>query len=395
MSMRKGNIRLLYLYWFFHHLIFAYVIERLYWLEHGISIEQTVWLEILYAAVVMAMEIPTGALADAWSRKWLMVASAACALAEFTILSFVRDLWPFALAIGIAGVGKALASGTANALLYDSLAAVGSAGDFEKMLGRIITVERTALAIASLAGGAIAAFFGLTAAYWFSLPSLVAALLITLTLREPARITMGEKTAYARCITSAAAFLRHAPSVRFILLFGIVTSAVLVYLDEFWQVYLMRVGLPIPWFGPYGVTFSLLASLAGLAASGLRSRFGYGSVFTAVVLGFGGCLTAAGVLKSVTGSGFLLLAYFCAALAEPLVYGYLHHRVASVHRATVESFQALALRLASAVTGLCFAWAAERWSMFTAYRLLGVGLLGYGGYFILAKRKYLFVPFHK
>jgi hypothetical protein len=47
----KSNVWKLYSYWFFHNLVFAYVIERLFWQQRGISVQQVVYTEIIYAAV--------------------------------------------------------------------------------------------------------------------------------------------------------------------------------------------------------------------------------------------------------------------------------------------------------------------------------------------------------
>ncbi|NPV81050.1 MAG: hypothetical protein HPY52_12390 [Firmicutes bacterium] len=77
------------------------------------------------------------------------------------------------------------------------------------------------------------------------------------------------------------------------------------------------------------------------------------------------------------GIAFLLLAYLVSGIAEPLVSGYLHHRTASECRATVESFQSLALRAVAALVGLGFSRVAADFSVFGGYLFLGVLVMGY------------------
>jgi len=128
----KSNIWKLYAYWFFHNLVFAYVIERLFWQQRGITIQQVVYTEIIYAAVIVLIEVPTGSLADKWSRKNMMVLSAVFCICEFLILIFARKFWHFAAAVFLAAISKALSSGTSNALLYDSLKLIGEEKTLKK-----------------------------------------------------------------------------------------------------------------------------------------------------------------------------------------------------------------------------------------------------------------------
>ena len=65
----KNNFLWIQLYYFFRSFIFAYVIERLFWRSRGISIADTVYIEIIYAVTLVFMEVPTGIWADRWSRK--------------------------------------------------------------------------------------------------------------------------------------------------------------------------------------------------------------------------------------------------------------------------------------------------------------------------------------
>lgn len=102
----KSNVWKLYSYWFFHNLILAYVIEVLYWQDRGMTVQMMVYAGTIYAVIVILLEIPTGVLADRWSRKNLLVVGAALSCAEFAILIFARSFWHFALAVALARYKK-------------------------------------------------------------------------------------------------------------------------------------------------------------------------------------------------------------------------------------------------------------------------------------------------
>jgi len=106
---------------FFYSLIPAYVIERLFWQQRGMTVQMVVYAEIIYALTVTLWEIPSGILADKFGRKKLLVICAALSAMEFLLLLHSYTFWQFGIAIFLTGIGKALSSGTQNALLYDSL----------------------------------------------------------------------------------------------------------------------------------------------------------------------------------------------------------------------------------------------------------------------------------
>ncbi|MBW7460157.1 MFS transporter, partial [Paenibacillus sepulcri] len=113
------NLRMLYAFRFFSSLIPAYVIERLYWEERGMTIQMVVYTEIIYALTIVLLEIPTGVMADKWGRKRMLVLSAVLGCSEFVILLLADEFWHFALVVFLAGISRSAGSGTENALLYD------------------------------------------------------------------------------------------------------------------------------------------------------------------------------------------------------------------------------------------------------------------------------------
>ncbi|HSL86407.1 MAG TPA: MFS transporter [Bacteroidales bacterium] len=188
----KNNIRKIYFYNFFKGLVFAYVIERLFWASKGITILQVVWLEILFSGIVVLLELPMGMYADRLSRKNLVVFDAVTGILEILIITLAQSFWHFVLAISLAAVGQTMQSGAHNALVYDTLVLRGETSAFEKVLGRIQGLGNLGAMVSGLIGGVLASSYGLVSAYWVSVISLMAALLIALTL-EDVRVTPVEK----------------------------------------------------------------------------------------------------------------------------------------------------------------------------------------------------------
>ena len=104
----------------------------------------------LWSAVSFAAEIPSGALADAWSRRRLYALGALLTAAGYALWM----VWPaypgFALGFVLWGVGGSLGSGTLEALVYDELAAEGRTADYARVTGRAGTVAILAMLAATL-----------------------------------------------------------------------------------------------------------------------------------------------------------------------------------------------------------------------------------------------------
>jgi MFS family permease len=111
------NIWKLYAIRFFQSLIPAYVIERLFWEQRGMTIQMVVYTEIIYAITIVLLEVPTGIIADKWSRKKMLMLSAILEGCPFLILLFATEFWHFATAIFISCIARSTSSGTENALL--------------------------------------------------------------------------------------------------------------------------------------------------------------------------------------------------------------------------------------------------------------------------------------
>ncbi|WJH33938.1 MFS transporter [Paenibacillus sp. CC-CFT747] len=278
---------------FFSSLIPAYVIERLYWEQRGMTIPLVVYTEILYAVTIILLEVPTGIMADRWGRQRMLVAGALLASLEFALLIPASGFGSFALVVIIAGIGHSARSGSENALLYDTLVRLSRASSFEKHLGRLNACDFVGAVTAALTGSLLAGRYGLSLNYWVSLASTIIALTFTLLLIEPAPGSRDEAADEAEArpplrsyLTEPIRFFRLHPRVCLVMLSGMVTGASLVYIYEFWQLYADRLHFPVYAFGVLSSAIMLIQLPGSLAASWLKDRYGAGRLI-AIILAAG------------------------------------------------------------------------------------------------------------
>ncbi|HUW22275.1 MAG TPA: hypothetical protein VMW41_06455 [Candidatus Bathyarchaeia archaeon] len=67
--------RLFYIYQFFFDLIFIYTVEKLFMLRRGLNLSQIGVLLFLWSIMTIILEVPSGAIADRWSRRKMLILS--------------------------------------------------------------------------------------------------------------------------------------------------------------------------------------------------------------------------------------------------------------------------------------------------------------------------------
>lgn len=382
------NVWKLYAIRFFHNLIPAYVIERLFWEQRGMTIQMVVYTEIIYAITIVLLEIPTGIIADKWGRKKMLVLNAFFGCCEFFILVFATEFWHFAVVVFLAGVGCSACSGSENALLYDSLLLSGEAHSFEKRLGRLNACDFSAAILAALSGSLMASRFGFELNYWISFAGMLVSLCISLMLVEPdVKSKTDEPIAMKEYVKASVYFFGKNQSVCLVLLSGMVTGAVLNFIDEFWQLYINRLGIPVIYFGLFSAGLSFLRLPGNILAYVMKNRMSYRTLISGVVFTFAAGLLYLSVVKGYTSLVAIFMICIVSGIIQPIATGYLHHRIDSSMRATIDSFQSLGLRTMLIVVGLGFGFFSSRFDIFGGYGFIsficGVFLV----YFLMSSKE--------
>lgn len=177
------NLALWPWYRFLRSLIFWQAVWFLY-LQAELSAAEAIALYALYDVATTALEVPSGWMSDRWGRRPTLILSAAAALASAAMQAGGGPFWWFAAAQLLLGAHAAFASGTDSALLYESLAAEGRAGEVERQELIGWRAGFAGLALSAILGGALARW-DLTWAYWASAAAYAALTTVTVMLREP------------------------------------------------------------------------------------------------------------------------------------------------------------------------------------------------------------------
>ncbi|HSH56191.1 MAG TPA: MFS transporter [Candidatus Limnocylindrales bacterium] len=148
-----SNIKKLYISNFLVGLVFWYGIEKLFMQSIGID---AVGIGVAAAVVLgfnLIFDIPSGILADRWSRKgMLFIAVIAMAICSF-ILGSSHSLAPYLVGYILYGIYVVSTSGTYQAIIYDSLYEHGLAEQYSKIMGRAYALFLVGAGVANIVSG--------------------------------------------------------------------------------------------------------------------------------------------------------------------------------------------------------------------------------------------------
>ncbi len=214
------NARLYVLFTTLYNARAYYPVLAIFFTDLGLTPEQFVFLNVMWAAAIFLLEVPSGALGDVLGRKKLLVFSACVMVVEIGILlTAPKNGGPLLFGLCIlnrvlSGTSEAAASGVDEAIVYDILPEEGRAEAWDQVISAAMRWRSVGFFITMILGGLLydmewLAHFGLHVPVEIShrLPAAlvflqaIAYLIITLRLDETPQHDTGG-TAGQRCRTA-------------------------------------------------------------------------------------------------------------------------------------------------------------------------------------------------
>ncbi len=165
---RHGNVGRFYLWSFLVRTAALALLSTtvLFWLARGLGLGQIMIFMSTYSISLLIFEIPTGVLADRFSRKWSLVIGALLQVAAgVTMVS--TNYVPVLIGVYVLiGLGFAFISGAGGALIYDFLKQRGREEDAQHVFGAGTMWFQIGGVTGAVIGGLLVARFELSAAVW-------------------------------------------------------------------------------------------------------------------------------------------------------------------------------------------------------------------------------------
>jgi DNA-directed RNA polymerase specialized sigma24 family protein/predicted MFS family arabinose efflux permease len=257
-------------------------IEKLFETEIGFDAASIGVLAAGYAAVVPLLEVPSGVLADRWSRRSVLVLAVVALALSALIGGLSTNVATYTASALLLGVFFALQSGTTESMVYDTLLEeTGGSEAFERTIGTVRVTESIALVSSALVGGAIAEVAPLRVTYFLTVPFLAGAIAALLVFREPRLHEASESQSLSQQILATYRTITGRGRLRPIVTLAVLAALLLQAMLEFGPVWLVALAAPAIVYGPHWAGLMSALGLGGL----LGGRLGFSRVAPVAVVG--------------------------------------------------------------------------------------------------------------
>jgi len=367
----QSNILKLYLIKIAKWFMLFMPIVVLFYEENGLELRHVFILQAIYSVSIVALEIPSGYLADAWGRKHTLVLGSILGFFGFLTYSFSYGFTGFLIAEIILGIGQSLISGADSALLYDSLLETGKKDDYIKYEGRLVSIGNFAEAFAGILGGLLAT---LSLRYPYYVQTLVSAIAIpaSLMLYEPQTHKKQIKMSFNHILQIVKYSLYGNKELMWNIIFSSVIGAATLTMAWFVQPYLKLVALPLSMFGIMWTLLNLTVGFSSMYAHKIEFYFKQKKTMVGIAILIPAGFIIVSRINALWGIGILFLFYIIRGIATPVLKDYINQLCDSNIRATILSVRNFVIRIIFAIVGPFFGWYTDKFSLQEALFLSGI-----------------------
>ena len=283
----------------------------------GFSLVQIGFAETVFHITSLICEIPSGMLADMYGRKKMLVLGNLMAITGDIVMLLSQDYWMVLLSMPFHAMSYNFASGSGEALAYDSMKREDKHKEYEKYVSNQSIIYRIASGISTLAAG-LALYIGYRRSYLISAVMGGITLCFTLTLFE---IKGKEERTHTSLFKETISFF--AESIKFLyynskaaglMFLNSLVGAIDILLLFFLQSKLRDAGLSDWMLGP-ALFIMQLGGIAGAKLILKAKKAKYVNVFIVCTTG-----VLAGVLIEHTGiAALMVLGGFISAMADDAI----------------------------------------------------------------------------
>ena len=347
----SGSLLILKLSGFCMYFMPLIPVVTLVYFGKGVSLADFFLIQGIFRIAAFLFEIPSGYLADVFSRKKIMVLATFLQFLGMFLLIWVQGFWAVVVCESLMGMAVALLSGTGEAYVYDLLKRDGKENQYVKENGSIKSFAQLGMFISMIVGGvlltmgesvllcveALVAFFG------FLL------MLLLPEIKEVRRKVVPEASPLKDCLGIVKMSVKH-PEIKWLMLFPAIYSTFTIVLLWLFQPMMEMALVPVALFGIFFAINQGSRVLFSKFAHRILNFWGTRKLLWAcvgaLVLGF------SAVLLAINSNGFMMpLVYAICGIAAivpavqtmcVLVFNdYIHTRIQSNERGTVLSVSAM------------------------------------------------------
>lgn len=338
-----------YLKTFFCEILFLYPLFGIfYFLDLGFSLTQIGILYAMYRLAVIIFEIPTGAIADIYGRKFSVVLGFLLMGITFISVGFVNNFYLICILFFLWGFFYTLTSGSFDAWFVDLLKKNKQWKKVHDLNAISLSIASAGIIISGILGSILVKYLGLGIIWSFTgMAFLVSALFLTFAKEDFVRKKFNLKKSWNNILTQIKESGKEAynnDNIFYLILGGVFIVIALYFTGELVFFPLIKdAGFPEYYFGYLiSICFSM-GLLAPLISKRLIKRIG-GSKKYLIGLLVLLMISSALILLMNNLYGYIaifIIGYFLVIFYVPVIFSFFQSHLSSKKRATIDSIKSM------------------------------------------------------
>ncbi len=338
-----------------------------FWKSLGLSMTEILEIQAIFGVSVALFEIPTGYIADMWSRKASIILGTFIAGCGFSMIPFATTYEGLVTYEIIIALGGSFVSGADIAIVYDSLPKDAN------RLKRIGALSQWALIGEGIAGitASVLVLWSFTPILWLQAFVGWIPFILSLFFVEPPMERMPHTSPFKNFWMVTKHIFLGESLLRLIfinaLVWGLSSFCVVWLYQPFWS----QAGIPMSYFGVLWSASVFLAAGTSKATHLLEKKIGAAGVL--VTLSGVACVGYFGMAlcNSWVGVAAGFLFYINRGLASVMFTDAFNWKIPSAFRATANSMKSFAFRLSYGVLGPATGWLVDTYGLSATFGIFG------------------------
>lgn len=364
-----------------------FYILTLFYLAIGLSYSQIALLSVIGNGATLLSEVPTGVIADRWSRKRSLQFAEILKLFSVITMLFCREFAILCISSGIWGIADALQSGADQALIYESFQ---NKEEYQRFLSKIYSKGYVVSAIATAASPFLLSVNTLLPIY-LSVFLLIVGLWAVCNLVDPEKIEQQkEEKLKEGNVDLLLKIYRKKSLVKILVLMSICTVTVMT-VNSYTQPLVLNKGVELKILGIIMFTYNILMAAGAKIAKNMDFRGMHYLV--------AGSMGIFAVVAGWTNLPICILAISGFRLCNGIIWPVLTYRVnkllESKIRATVLSFQSMGTSILAMIIDSISGIVIDRVGLSLFYVGFGICITGCIFALVLSEDKHIIWSWHK
>ncbi|MBU0459367.1 MAG: MFS transporter [Nanoarchaeota archaeon] len=371
-KIKSKNIEIMALVHLIWGLLFFLPILALYMEEHLFSVMNVALIFAISSVATIIFEIPTGAISDLFGRKNTYLAAGFFAVISIVFLYIGGEMIFFVLYAIFNALGRSLASGTDEAIIYDTLAEEKKEHLYKKIISVLAAVWPFGAIVGSIVGGYLAKV-SLSFPILISFIPVTIAVFLLFFLKEPKYQKEEHRNVLKQMWNSSKVVFQN-KQIFLLMLTGFILLAFGETAHILKPIFLEFKQFPIEYFGyVFGITFGL-SSLGHYLSHDISEKIGDKLTIIIAAITFPLFLLLATLTEGLVILLFLVLTGFAFGLRNPVIAHLLNKEISSSKRATVLSINNMFGNFGIAIGGPFLGYFADLYNINTAF-MISAGLM--------------------